>query len=180
MNSVEIFLIAISLSCDAFAVALSKGLCTNKIKIKNILTIGLYFGIFQAIMPIIGYYLSKNFGIYLIKYSHLIGFVILSLIGIMMFLEKREEGNDLYTFKIMLPLAIGTSIDALAVGVTFSLVLDSISNSAILIGFTTFILSSLGVVIGYRIKNSINIPAKKIGGIILILLGLNMLIEYLI
>ena len=179
MSKIEIFLIAISLSCDAFAVALSKGLCSNKLKIKNSLIVGLYFGFFQAIMPIIGYHLSKGLGSYLIIYSHLIGFIILSLIGILMFTEKSEEGNDLYTFKIMLPLAIGTSIDALAIGVTFSLILDYIYKSALLIGIVTFMLSSIGVIIGYKIKNSVNIPAKKIGGIILILLGIKMLIEYL-
>lgn len=179
MSSVEILLIAISLSCDAFAVSLSKGLSTNKITIKKILTVGLYFGLFQALMPIFGYLLSKNLGAYLIRYSHLIGFIILSLIGFLMFTEKGEEGNDLYTPSIMLPLAVGTSIDALAVGVTFSLILDTIYESAALIGITTFTLSGLGVIIGYKIKSSTNIPAKKIGGIILLLLGLKMLIEYI-
>ncbi|MCH5166353.1 MAG: manganese efflux pump [Erysipelotrichales bacterium] len=179
MSSIEVFLIAISLSCDAFAVSLSKGLSTSKVYLKNILIVGIYFGLFQALMPIIGYYLSKNLGVYLVRYSHLIGFIILTIIGISMIIEKDEEENDLYTPKIMLPLAIGTSIDALAVGVTFSLVLDSIFHSSILIGITTFILSSVGVILGDKIKNSINIPAKKIGGIILLLLGLNMLFEYL-
>ena len=179
MNSVEILLIAISLSCDAFAVALSKGLSANKLTIKKVLIVGIYFGLFQALMPIIGYNLSKNLGVYLIRYSHLIGFIILSLIGFIMFTEKGEEGNDLYTLKIMLPLAIGTSIDALAVGVTFSLILETIYKSAILIGLITFILSGVGVIVGYKIKSNINIPAKKIGGIILLLLGLKMLMEFI-
>lgn len=179
MNRIEVLLIAVSLSCDAFAVALSKGLSTNKIKIKHIFIVGVYFGLFQALMPIIGYYLSKNIGVYLVRYSHLIGFIILSILGIIMLIEKGEEGNDLYTFKVMLPLAIGTSIDALAIGVTFSLIIDSIFVPSLLIGLITFTLSSLGVYLGYKIKNSINIPAKRIGGIILIMLGINMLIEYL-
>lgn len=180
MTKFEIVLIAISLATDAFAVSLSKGFTLKKLNIKAMLIVGLYFGTFQAGMPLIGYHVAKNIGVYLIRFSHIISFIILFLIGLNMFFERDEEENALFDFKTMIPLAIGTSIDALAVGVTFSLVLDNILKTSLFIGIITFMLSCVGVFLGNKIKNKINIPAKKAGGLVLIILGIKMLLEQII
>lgn len=179
MTLVEIFIIGVSLSCDAFAVAFSKGISINKILFYHSLIIGAYFGFFQGLMPCIGYILSSCLSIYLIRYSHLIGFLILLIIGINMYKEKTPEGNNLLNFKTMFPLAIGTSIDALAVGLTLPFMVESIIVPALLIGVTTFILSILAVVFANKIKDKINSSPQKAGGVILILIAIKMLIEFL-
>lgn len=177
MNILEIILIAVSLSTDAFSVALSKGLETKKLSFYHIIIVGLYFGIFQAIMPYIGYHITVIFGKYLIRFSHILAFIILTLLGINMLLEKSEDGDDDFSLKRMLGLSLGTSIDALAVGVTFTIVDVDLYLAITVIGIITFINSCMGVILGYKIKNSININPSKLGGIILILLAIKMLAE---
>ncbi len=179
MNNFEIILIALSLASDAFAVSVSKGLSINKLKISYIAKVGVFFGLFQSIMPILGFYLSLNIGKYLIRYNHLIGFIILFIIGLSSFLDKKEEGDDRFDLITMTILAISTSIDAFTIGVTASLMVTDIYFPSLIIGIITLLLSSLGIILGNKLKDKIKIPAKKIGGIILILIGLNMLIEYL-
>lgn len=179
MNAIEIILIGVSLSCDAFAVAFSKGISIKKIKIYHAIKIGLFFGIFQGIMPVIGYLLSNSLGIYLVRFSHLIGFIILFVIGFNMYKSDTEEQNDLLDFKTMIPLSIGTSIDALAVGFTLTFMVESIYLPCITIGFITFTLSMFAVLFANKIKDKVSSSPQKFGGIILILLSLKMLIEFL-
>lgn len=180
MNAFEIILIGISLASDAFAVAFSKGMTIKNIKIYHALKIGMYFGLFQAIMPYIGHLLSNNLSIYLVRYSHLIGFIILFIIGINMYKENLEMQNDLIDIKTMIPLSIGTSIDALAVGLTLTFMVDNIIGPCITIGLITFFLSSLGVIFANKIKDKINTSPQKFGGSLLILLSIKMLIEFLV
>lgn len=179
MTLIEIFIIGVSLSCDAFAVAFSKGISINNVLFYHPLIVGFYFGLFQGVMPCLGYIFSSSLSIYLIRYSHLIGFIILFIIGINMYREETPEGNELLDFKTMLPLAIGTSIDALAVGLTFPFMVESILMPALLIGTTTFILSALAVIFASKIKDKINSSPQKAGGIILILIALKMLLVFL-
>lgn len=179
MGLFEIILIGVSLSADAFAVALSKGLSLQKYKLNYSLIVGLYFGIFQALMPLIGYIFSKNLGVFLERIDHYIAFIILLIIGINMIKDKEETLDDDFNIKTMTLLAIGTSIDALAIGITFSFLKVNILLSISIIGIITFILSYLGTLIGYKFKDKTKIPSKKIGGIILIIIGLKILLTHL-
>lgn len=179
MNMIEIILIAVSLSTDAFAVAVSKGLSVKKLANKNILIVGLYFGVFQALMPYIGFHIAFIFGKYLIRYSHLFAFIILTILGISFILDKDSGEDDDFSITKMLPLAIGTSIDALTVGITFTLMEIDIVSSITIIGIITFVTSCLGVIIGFRLKREFLFKPQKLGGIILILLGIKMLFEAL-
>lgn len=179
MNTLEIILIAVSLSSDAFAVAISKGLSVKKLSNKNILIVGLYFGIFQALMPYIGFHIASIFGKYLIRYSHILAFIILTLLGISFIMDGDPKEDDDFRIKKMLPLAIGTSIDALTVGITFTLMEINIISSIAIIGIITFITSCLGVIIGFHIKRGFIFKPQKLGGIILILIGIKMLLEVL-
>lgn len=177
MNILEIILIAVSLSTDAFAVAVSKGLSVKQLVSKNVLTVGLYFGIFQALMPYIGFHIASIVGKYLIRYSHLLAFIILTILGISFILDRDSSEDDDFSIKKMLPLAIGTSIDALTVGITFTLMEIDIISSITIIGIITFITSCLGVIIGFRLKKEFVFKPQKLGGIILILIGIKMLLE---
>lgn len=179
MNIFEILLVGVSLSCDAFAVAFSKGMSIKDIKLYHALIVGVYFGTFQGLMPFFGYLLSSSLSIYLVRFSHLIGFIILFLIGISMFKESIEKQNNLLNFKTMIPLSIGTSIDALAVGLTLPFMVSNVILPCFIIGIITFILSSLGVIFANKIKDKINISPQKVGGLILIFISLKMLIEFL-
>ncbi len=179
MNNFEIILIAVSLASDAFAVALSKGFSVNRLKISYISKVGIFFGVFQGLMPILGFILSLNIGKYLIRYNYLIGFLVLFIIGLSGFLDKKEEENDKFDILTMLVLAISTSLDAFSIGVTASLMIDSIYYPAAIIALITFVLSIIGIILGHILKDKIKIPAKKIGGIILMLLGIKMLIKYI-
>lgn len=180
MNILEITLIAVSLASDAFAVAISKGLSIKSLSKKIILIVGLYFGVFQAMMPYIGYHVASIFGKYLIRYSHLIAFVILTILGISFILDKGDKSDDDLSIKSMVPLAIGTSIDALTVGITFTLMEINIISSILIIGIITFIFSCLGIIIGYHLKDEFKLKPQKLGGIILILIGLKMLLEVIL
>ncbi|MCR4605117.1 MAG: manganese efflux pump MntP family protein [Eubacterium sp.] len=182
MSVLELCLIAVGLSMDAFAVSICKGLSVEKIKLKHVLLAGIYFGGFQGLMPIIGWLLGVNFKSLIESIDHWIAFVLLLLIGISMIHEaygKDEEQNDDFGFKTMLLLAIATSIDALAVGVTFAFLEVSILPSAGLIAIITFVLSGIGIWVGSIFGAKFKSKAEMAGGIILILIGLKILLEHL-
>ncbi len=184
MSIAEIFLIAIALSMDAFAVSICKGLSAGKLKIKHFLAVGLWFGGFQGMMPLLGYFLGSTFEQYIVSFDHWIAFVLLSVIGINMIkesLDKNEEGADSsFAFLNMLLLALATSIDALAVGVTFALLPDvNIILAVSLIGVTTFVFSAAGLKIGNVFGLKFKAKAEFTGGVILILIGIKILLEHL-
>ncbi len=185
MNVPSLILCAVALSMDAFAVAICKGLSMKRITLKELLTVGLWFGIFQALMPTVGYLLASLFEAYVERYSAYIAFALLLLIGANMIKEsfsKEEEGemDDSLAFKTMIILAIATSIDALAVGVAYRL--DGLSVSlfafaAAAIGVITCILSAVGVKVGSIFGTKYKSRAELCGGIVLCLLGLKILLE---
>lgn len=182
MGFLEIFLIGIGLAMDAFAVSICKGLSVTKLKIKNALTCGFYFGGFQALMPFIGYILGVQFKESIEAIDHWIAFLLLGFIGFNMIKEAFEEEetcNNDFSFKAMIPLAIATSIDALAVGVTFAFLSVNIIYAITIIGITTFIIGAIGVKIGHIFGMRYKSKAEMTGGIILILMGLKILLEHL-
>ncbi len=178
----EVLFIAVALSMDAFAVSICKGLSFFKINIKKIITISLYFGVFQAIMPILGYMLGSSFQTLFDNIDHWIIFILLFIIGLNMILEsfkEKENKNDNTNFKEMIALSLATSIDAFAVGVTFAFLDINIIIAAFIIGLTTFILSSFAVFIGYKINTISSRKAEIVGGLILILIAFKILLEHL-
>ena len=178
----ELFLVAVSLSMDAFAVSVCKGLSVKKLRPRHCATAGLYFGGFQALMPLLGWLLGRQFESLIKSIDHWIAFVLLALIGANMIREAlgdEEDVNDSFSFKTMLPLAVATSIDALAVGVTFAFLEVQILPAILLIGCTTFALSAAGVKIGNAFGSGFQSKAEIAGGVILILLGTKILIEHL-
>ncbi len=185
MNLVEIVLLAVSLSMDAFAVALCKGLALKKINLKSCAVVGLWFGAFQGLMPLLGYLLGSTFADKINSIDHWIAFILLALIGGNMIKEsfdKCDECKDSSLgFKTMLVMAIATSIDALAVGVSFAFTDFKpdwfVYIAFILIGVITFTLSSIGVKIGNIFGTKYKSKAEFAGGLILILLGLKILLE---
>ena len=183
MSFVELLLIAIGLSMDAFSVSICKGLTTKKFSWRMALVCGLWFGFFQALMPIIGYFLGAQFQEMIEAYDHWIAFGLLFLIGANMIREavwgKEESQDGSLGFKTMLLLAIATSIDALAVGVSFACIRVKLWSSVIVIGLTTFAFSVLGVKIGNVFGSKYEKSAGIICGIILILIGLKILLEHL-
>ena len=196
MSLIELFILAVGLSMDAFAVAICKGLSLRKVSLKECTKVGLYFGGFQAGMPLIGYILGVQFKDYITSIDHWIAFILLSFIGINMIREAmdkdedesivnlaeaavgEEEVNEL-GFKNMVMLAIATSIDALAVGVTFAFLQVDIVPAVLFIGIVTFALSAIGVKIGNVFGTKYKSKAEATGGIILILIGLKILFEHL-
>lgn len=187
MSFVEILLIGIGLSMDAFSVSICKGLTTKKFSWKIALTCGIWFGFFQALMPVIGYFLGAQFQQYIEAFDHWIAFGLLFLIGANMIREALAEKdsddsviarNDT-PVKTMLLLAIATSIDALAVGISFACIQVKIWSSVLIIGVTTFLFSIIGVKIGNVFGSKYEKSAEIIGGIILILIGLKILLEHL-
>lgn len=182
MSILEIIVIGIGLSMDAFAVSVCKGLSVRKIKPKHSLIAGAYFGGFQALMPVIGWLLGRQFESLIKSFDHWIAFVLLGLIGANMIREafsEEENQNDSFSPKTMLPLAVATSIDALAVGVTFAFLDVSIVPAALCIGVTTFILSAAGIRTGAVFGARFQAKAEIAGGIVLILMGIKILIEHL-
>ena len=183
MSFIEILLIGISLAADAFAISVCKGLSLKKFDIKKGLIVGIYFGIFQGLMPVIGYILCTTFKDLITNIDHWIAFVLLGTIGANMIrvaLSNDEETcNDKVDLKTMLPLSIATSIDALAIGITFSFLKTNIIISSIIITTTTFILSTLGVIIGHKFGTKYKSKAEFIGGLILIIMGIKILLEHL-
>lgn len=180
----ELFVIAVGLSMDAFAVSVCKGLCVRKADGKHMLIVGGYFGGFQALMPLIGYLLGIQFQTLIQQIDHWIAFVLLGLIGLNMVKESREKTEEVcqtdpFGWKSMLPLAVATSIDALAVGITFAFLNVSIIQAIILIGITTFMLSGAGLRIGNIFGIKYKSRAELAGGILLIGMGLKILLEHL-
>ncbi len=175
--------LAVGLSMDAFAVAVCKGLALSKITLKNAGLVGLWFGAFQALMPLIGYFLGVQFQDSITAYDHWIAFVLLGFLGVNMireaFSKDEDHTNDSLSFRSMLLLSIATSIDALAVGITFAFLHVSISVAALVIGATTFLLSAAGVKIGNVFGMKYKAKAELAGGILLILLGVKILLEHL-
>lgn len=186
MSLFELFLIAVGLSMDAFAVAICKGLATGRVKLGQMVIVGLWFGIFQALMPLIGYLLGVNFSTLIQSIDHWIAFILLGLIGANMIREAVggdeeccNEEDASYNIRAMLPLAIATSIDALAVGVSFAFLSVDIVPAVTFIGVCTFILSAFGVKIGSVFGLRFKKKAEIAGGVILILMGAKILLEHL-
>jgi len=190
MSLVELFIIAVGVSMDAFAVAICKGLSFKRVRLKNAGIVGLYFGIFQAGMPLIGYFLGSQFESLIKAYDHWVAFALLAIIGINMIKESfekeceecREESvadeDKTLSFRNMSVLAVATSIDALAVGVTFAFLQIDIVPAVSFIGITTLAISMIGVWIGNVFGAKYKSKAVLAGGIILILMGLKILLEH--
>lgn len=183
MGIVELILIGIGLAMDAFAVSICKGLSMKKMEWKKAGIIGLYFGGFQALMPAIGFALGIGFEDAIKSIDHWIAFVLLSIIGGNMIKEafgnKEEEADDKVDFKTMVILAVATSIDALAIGVTFAFLNVNILLAISIIGVITFFISVIGVKIGNVFGDKYEARAEITGGVILILLGIKILLEHL-
>lgn len=183
MKLIDIIFTSFGVSMDAFAVAICKGLSMKKYNYSHGLIIALYFGIFQGLMPIIGYFLGISFQDVIIKVDHWVAFFLLSVIGGNMIKESFEKEQISYseeiTFKKMFPLAIATSIDALAVGITFAFLKVNIIIASLLICLITFIMSFLGTKLGYTIGIKYSKKSEFFGGLILILIGLKILLTHL-
>lgn len=187
MGIIELLFLSVGLAMDAFAVSICKGLNMTKINYKNAGIIALFFGVFQAGMPIIGYALGTRFAKYIESFDHWVAFGLLAFIGGQMIYEAikgeeddEEDDGDRLDIKQLFILAIATSIDALAVGITFAL-LDGMSIwfSVAMIGVVTFIISFFGVIIGNRFGNKYERKAELAGGVILVLIGLKILLEHM-
>lgn len=190
MGAVELIILAVGLSMDAFAVAICKGLSMKKVSFKEMAIVGLWFGGFQALMPLIGYFLGEAFEKYIERIDHWVAFVLLVLIGALMIKEsfekeekkeeEKENPSSPLAFKTMLTMAIATSIDALAVGISFGILPDvNITVAVSSIGIITFILSAVGVKIGNVFGAKYKSKAEFAGGLILVLLGIKILLEHL-
>ena len=186
MGLFEIFMIGVGLSMDAFAASICKGLNMRRLNIKNMLIIGLFFGGFQALMPAVGWLLGKQFESYITSVDHWVAFALLVFIGGKMiydvFTEKNEdecgEKTNRLDMKEVLTLAVATSIDALAVGISFAFLQVDILKAVSVIGVTTFVLSVIGVAVGNVFGSKYEKKATLAGGIILILIGLKFLLEH--
>ena len=180
----ELFVIAIGLSMDAFAVSICKGLSVRRCTIRHMLICGLYFGVFQAAMPMIGYLLGAQFESLVTAIAPYIAFALLAFIGANMIREARsreeESIDDDFSMKSMIPLAIATSIDALAVGVSFAFLQVDIVPAVAFIGVTTFVCCVIGVKVGSLFGSKYKQSAEFFGGLVLILMGLKILLERLI
>lgn len=182
MSLWELFVIAVGLSMDAFAVAICKGLSVKRVQPKHGWIIGLYFGGFQALMPLLGYFLGVQFQSLITNIDHWIAFALLILIGGNMIREALGEDectNASFTVRTMLPLALATSIDALAVGVTFAFLQVEIVPAVLFIGSVTFILSAIGLWVGNIFGAKYKSRAEIFGGVVLIAMGIKILLEHL-
>ena len=183
MTTWELLLIAVGLSMDAFAVSICKGFSSGQASIRHCTAAGLYFGGFQMLMPFLGYVLGRQFQSMITSFDHWIAFVLLCFIGANMIRESRdtdaESLDSSFGFKAMLPLAVATSIDALAVGVTLSFLSVEIVPAVSFIGIITFLFSAAGVKAGHVFGTRYKSKAEFCGGVILILIGLKILIEHL-
>lgn len=187
MSFIELFILAVGLSMDAFAVAVCKGLSTPKLKPINMLVTGLWFGGFQGLMPLIGYFLGATFQKYITPIDHWVALILLGFIGGNMIKEsfstEEEKCDNSFGFKTMFVMAVATSIDALAAGIALAMDLKNQPASAMLailfIGVTTFAFSALGVKIGNIYGAKYKSKAEFAGGVILILLGTKILLEHL-
>ena len=180
----ELFVIAVGLSADAFAVAICKGLSVEKILKKHTVIVGLYFGGFQGLMPLIGYFLGFKFQGLITGIDHWIALILLAAIGVNMIKESFEkcdceELDDSFSFKSMFPMAVATSIDALAVGITFAFLNVNIIPAVSFIGVITFVLSSVGLFIGNKFGSKFKSKAELLGGAVLVLMGIKIVLEHL-
>ena len=187
MSYIELFLIAVSLAMDAFAVSVSNGLILPNVKKRNAVTFGLYFGLFQFFMPIIGYFLGNKLTKYVQQFDHWIAFILLGIIGFNMIKESFSEDEEdvpkekeILKVKNMTMLAIATSIDALAVGVTFAFIGNmNIVFACSVIGIVAFILSYAGLMIGKKIGPFCKTYAERIGGLVLVGMGIKILVQHI-
>lgn len=184
MNLFELFITALALSADAFAVSICKGLATRKVHMRHFIIAGLWFGGFQALMPLIGYLCGSMFANYITAFDHWIAFGLLAFLGINMIKESLSEEenceNCSFAVKTMFLMAVATSIDALAMGVTFALLPDvNIVAAITFIGVLTFIMSALGIKIGNVFGMKYKALAERAGGIILVVIGAKILVEHL-
>jgi putative Mn2+ efflux pump MntP len=184
MTFLPLLLIAIGLAMDSVTVSISCGLILYKFNFRNTLRISLFMGFFQGLMPMIGWFLGSSFRIYIESFDHWVAFIILLFLGSRMIYQQITTKDDFKCFdptsnKVLLGLAVATSIDALAVGITFSLINISMIYAVSIIGLTSFFLSFLAVYLGSKFKQKMKIPFELVGGIILILIGLKILVEHL-
>ena len=183
MELFEIIAIGFGLAMDAFAVSICKGLSMKKIDFKKAIIIAIYFGAFQALMPVLGFLLGSTFSSFVQSVDHWIAFILLAIIGGNMIKDstddETEKRNDNVDVKTMIILAIATSIDALAVGITFAFFKVDLIFSISIIGIITFVLSIIGVVIGNKFGDKFQNRAELAGGIVLIIIGLKILLEHL-
>lgn len=183
MGIFDLILTGVALSMDAFAVSIGKGLSVSSLRPRHSLIVGAYFGGFQALMPLLGFLLASTFAEYIRRFDHWIAFALLVLIGANMIRESlsgdEEKTDASFGVKTMLPLALATSIDALATGVTFAMTQTNIWIAIAIVGTTTFVFSAVGLKIGNVFGNKYRSKAELLGGIILILMGIKILIEHL-
>ena len=180
----SVFFVALGVSADAFAVALGKGLHMRRFNVRNALVIAVAFGLFQGVMPVIGWFLGTQFASYITGIDHWVAFVLLGLIGGKMLWEafsnpEDTEIDDRLKLRELLVLSVATSVDALAVGLSFAFLAISITETAALIAATTFVLTFAGIVIGHRAGVKFRRPAEIAGGLILILIGTRILLDHL-
>ena len=187
MNFWELFIIAVGLSMDAFAVSICKGLSVRKVTVREGISVAVWFGGFQALMPLLGFFLGVTFSDFVTNIDHWIAFVLLAYIGGKMIAEAIKEKDEVIEIeemdapldlKELLVLAIATSIDALAVGITFSFLEVNIVEAVTIIGVVTFIISAAGVFVGNLFGNKYKTKAEFAGGLILVILGFKILIEH--
>lgn len=187
MGFIEIFLIGVGLSMDAFAVSVCKGLGMHRINYGHAVVIALFFGVFQALMPVIGWLLGSTFAAYVTAFDHWIAFGLLAVVGGKMLWDAFHDDEDdeveqsapKLDIRELFMLALATSIDALAVGISFSFLEINILEAVLVIGVTTFALSFIGVVFGNRFGTRFERPSQIAGGVVLILIGLKILLEHL-
>lgn len=187
MDFITLILLSFGLAADAFAVSLSDGMCTKQITRNNAIAVAFSFGFFQALMPVLGYFLGCTFSDFVSKFQHWVALLLLSAIGINMIWDTIKEvkdphcasSNNIFTVKNLTLQGIATSIDALAVGVGFAVIQASIVSSALVIGIITFACCLVGVLIGHKFGSLLGCRAKFAGGVLLILIGIRMFLKYI-
>lgn len=184
MRISELIMIAIGLSMDAFAVSVSNGMAISNLRLRDALQFGLYFGLFQMLMPLTGWTAGQMFSSFITTFDHWVAFILLGYIGIKMILDavrgEEESSTGNTSFRVMLLLAVATSIDALAAGITFAFMSVNIWFSIAVIGSITFCLSTFGALIGKRAGDALGKYAQIVGGVILIAMGVKILIEHML
>ncbi len=183
MRLASVFLIAIGLSMDALAVSVANGMILKRVSLLHALKIGFFFGFFQFFMPLVGYFGARSFSSYFIDFDHWVAFGLLTLIGGKMFLEsfKPDEKKTFsnLNFRNIILLSVATSIDALAVGVTFAVTDVNVYISTVIIGLTTFVICTFGTMAGKKLGNSFKSYPERIGGIVLFLIGIMIVLEHM-
>ncbi len=182
MGIIEVLLIAVGVSMDAFAVSIAKGISAHRVRWRHALLAGLWFGGFQALMPCIGYFLGLGFAAFIGQWDHWVAWLLLTLIGANMvkesFSKEEDEVSGGWGFWHMLTLAVATSIDALAVGVSFAFLEMSVWMPIIIIGITTMMFSIAGVLLGKKVGERFKSKAELVGGLVLIAIGIKILWEH--